>query len=263
MSENSIRKLTREWLLRRWTDLARDLSLVGDVEAVGRDLLERYAEPHRRYHDIEHVRECLELLDIVAHMAGDLLAVEAAVWFHDAIYKGGAGDNVKRSADLARGTLMSLGAPAGLAEKVRALVMVTEHSALTAQPLALTSGEDSVSREGDLGGPVEAPVYRAAFTTASATRHRLLTVIEVLPPGVAGAGVEVLDAERPLVEVRQGDVTVRVGTDATGDRLWGCSLEGELAFAIRENGKLTQSGALAGETLRRGIESGEKGASVP
>lgn len=134
MSETSIQKLAEERLLRRWADLARDLSLVGDVSATGRGLLERYTETHRQYHDIEHIRECLELLDTVAHMAGDAPAIEAAIWFHDAIYKGGAGDNVKRSANLARDTLTGLSAPAALAEKVRVLVVVTDHSALPDEP---------------------------------------------------------------------------------------------------------------------------------
>ena len=58
------------------------------------DLLRRYAEPHRRYHTAEHIRDMLARLD------PDPL-VEIAVWFHDAVYDTHRTDNEERSAALA------------------------------------------------------------------------------------------------------------------------------------------------------------------
>ena len=134
MSGTPIQKLTEDRLLRCWVELAHNLSLVGDVEAVGSDLLRRYAEPHRRYHSITDSHECLALLDTVVHMADDALAIEAAIWFHDAIYEGGADDNEERSAELASDTLTGLGAPVVLAETVSALVAATDHCAPPGEP---------------------------------------------------------------------------------------------------------------------------------
>lgn len=42
--------------------------------------------PNRHYHTLEHVRHCLEAFDDVRALARDADAVEAALWFHDAVY---------------------------------------------------------------------------------------------------------------------------------------------------------------------------------
>ncbi len=60
------------------------------VDEVGRDLLRRWREPHRRYHDATHLLEVLTAVDTLC--AGERVspqdrAVAAlAVWFHDAVY---------------------------------------------------------------------------------------------------------------------------------------------------------------------------------
>jgi predicted metal-dependent HD superfamily phosphohydrolase len=58
------------------------------------DLLRRYAEPHRRYHTLEHIRDVLSRVD------PDPL-VEIVVWFHDAVYDTHRTDNEEQSAALA------------------------------------------------------------------------------------------------------------------------------------------------------------------
>ena len=52
---------------------------------LGRALLRRYAEPHRRYHDRAHLLQVLRMVD---QLAGDedLYLVRLAAWFHDAVY---------------------------------------------------------------------------------------------------------------------------------------------------------------------------------
>jgi len=122
-------------------------------------------------------------------------------------------------------------------------------TSLSERPLDLSVGEDSVHRQDDGG---EVPVYRAAFATPAATRHHLLTVIEAVPPEGRGeaARVEIMDQEHPLVELRQGEITVRIAAGPVeGDRLWGCTADGELAFAVRENGRLSTVGALGARAL--------------
>lgn len=65
-------------------------------------LLARWAEPHRRYHDVRHLAQVLGALDTLG--ARDPL-VRLAAWFHDAVYTGRAGDDEAASADLAVATL--------------------------------------------------------------------------------------------------------------------------------------------------------------
>jgi predicted metal-dependent HD superfamily phosphohydrolase len=83
------------------------------------DLLKaRYAEPHRKYHTLEHIEHCLAEFD--PRQAREPEAVELAIWFHDAVYDTKAHDNEEKSAEL----LLSL-----IPEATRAaeLVLVTKH----------------------------------------------------------------------------------------------------------------------------------------
>jgi predicted metal-dependent HD superfamily phosphohydrolase len=53
---------------------------------VGRDVLARYAEPHRAYHDRGHLGEVLAAVALLAEHADDLSVAVAAAWWHDAVY---------------------------------------------------------------------------------------------------------------------------------------------------------------------------------
>ena len=84
------------------------------------ELLRRYAEPHRHYHDQRHLREVLDAVDRLGHHADELEAVRLAAWFHDAVYDPRADDNEDRSAAMAQASL-----PPQLADEVARLVRLT------------------------------------------------------------------------------------------------------------------------------------------
>jgi len=67
-------------------------------EAVYADVVAHYGEPHRRYHTLDHVDDCLERFDTVQDLPPDPGAVELALWFHDVIFAADARDNERRSA---------------------------------------------------------------------------------------------------------------------------------------------------------------------
>lgn len=96
-----------------WSRLESELGLVR-ADELGEDLLLRYAEPHRRYHDQAHLLTVLRTLDELAP-EGAPAAVRLAAWFHDAIYDPRREDNETASARLAERSL----APFGLAERIR------------------------------------------------------------------------------------------------------------------------------------------------
>jgi predicted metal-dependent HD superfamily phosphohydrolase len=94
-------------------------------ETVGRDLLERWSQPHRRYHTPDHLALMLRVIDEHAGLADDPDAVRLAAWFHDAVYEVFAADNEERSAALASTTLAALGLSASRVSEVARLVRLT------------------------------------------------------------------------------------------------------------------------------------------
>ncbi|MDG4552903.1 MAG: hypothetical protein P9E24_01440 [Candidatus Competibacter sp.] len=96
------------------------------AETIHARLVDLYGEAHRRYHTLDHVRHCLSEFDRAAVLMDDPDAVEMALWFHDAIYRSGAVDNERRSAELFR--QWSEGhADAAFLRRVDDLIMVTTH----------------------------------------------------------------------------------------------------------------------------------------
>lgn len=114
-------------LLAQWRALLTRHSASPAVDAVGAALLERWAEPHRRYHDLSHLRGVLDAVEDLAEDADDPDAVRLAAWYHDAVYAGQA-DDEENSALLAESDLTALGAaPAFVAEVARLVRLTVEH----------------------------------------------------------------------------------------------------------------------------------------
>lgn len=93
-------------------------------EPVRAELIAAYAAPDRHYHDLRHVEALLGLAHICADAITDHECVEAAVWFHDAIYDTRRHDNEDRSADLATARLAGATAPARIA-RIDAMIRAT------------------------------------------------------------------------------------------------------------------------------------------
>lgn len=104
-------KLLDEWAL-----------VLGDSHDDLRDeLLARWSEPHRHYHDLRHLAETLDALE---GLGCDAPAARLAVWFHDAVHCGAPSDEI-RSAELATVRLRGLGLPDALVGEVHRLILLT------------------------------------------------------------------------------------------------------------------------------------------
>ncbi|MGK2868917.1 MAG: HD domain-containing protein [Mycobacterium sp.] len=115
-------------LLQEWGALLTRHSTSPDIGAAGAALLARWAEPHRRYHDVGHLQGVLEAIDELAGFAVDPDAVRLAAWYHDAVYAG-APDDEENSALLAESELAALAVDAPLVAEVGRLVRLTvEHN---------------------------------------------------------------------------------------------------------------------------------------
>ncbi|BCM19941.1 hypothetical protein [Mesorhizobium sp. J8] len=71
-----------------------DDALKSELEAV-------YQAADRHYHGLAHIEAMLALATEYRRLVHDPEAVEAAIWFHDAVYDSHAKDNEKKSAELA------------------------------------------------------------------------------------------------------------------------------------------------------------------
>src|SRR6266571_2975962 len=80
------------------------------LEALNLDLVARYSEPHRHYHTVQHLNECLERLQELMPFVPHPAEIEIALWFHDAIYDTRKTDNEARSAHWAVESALSFGA---------------------------------------------------------------------------------------------------------------------------------------------------------
>ncbi|MBP8310253.1 MAG: N-methyl-D-aspartate receptor NMDAR2C subunit [Burkholderiaceae bacterium] len=138
-------------LHRSWQRAWQGAGCTEPNDALADELLGRYREPQRHYHTVQHLCECLVYLESVLTRIPDAVAVELALWFHDAVYdlagsaaasneqrsaasneQRSAASNEQRSALWARQALLAGGAPADLAQRVHDLVMATRHDALPA-----------------------------------------------------------------------------------------------------------------------------------
>lgn len=108
-----------------WLRAAAAAGARSDVAHAGADLLGRYAEPQRRYHDLAHLDDVLRHVDELAEHARDVRVVRLAAWFHDAVYDPTAADNEERSARLAETTLSELRVEDGIVAEIARLVRGT------------------------------------------------------------------------------------------------------------------------------------------
>jgi predicted metal-dependent HD superfamily phosphohydrolase len=70
-------------------------------ESLRAELVAAYTAPGRHYHDLRHIEALNSLAAACAEDIADRDAVEAAIWFHDAVYDTRREDNEERSAVLA------------------------------------------------------------------------------------------------------------------------------------------------------------------
>jgi predicted metal-dependent HD superfamily phosphohydrolase len=113
----------RSWQ-RAWASLG-----LSAPEGLIQPLMDAWAEPQRHYHSLQHLRECLALLEPALDLAQHPGEVELALWFHDAVYDPQGTGNEGRSADWAVEALALAGAGSEVQERVRALIMSTCHDA--------------------------------------------------------------------------------------------------------------------------------------
>jgi predicted metal-dependent HD superfamily phosphohydrolase len=92
--------------------------------ALRQELLELYRAPDRHYHGASHIEAMLNLFEANRARFADPSAVEAAIWFHDAIYDSRRSDNETKSAEFAAAKLAGHADDNRLA-RIAALILAT------------------------------------------------------------------------------------------------------------------------------------------
>lgn len=110
-----------------WLTAWHALGLHGS-DRVYQDLLRRYVEPHRAYHTLQHIGECVELFAAAEQLWLNPGEVAIAIWFHDAVYDTHAADNEQQSAELATAALRDAGASDDVISRIRELILATGHT---------------------------------------------------------------------------------------------------------------------------------------
>ena len=121
------REARRVALAARWGALLPGAPEVGEV------LLDRWHEPHRSYHGPGHLAQVLRAAAVVDPDVPRPVAL--ALWFHDAVHDGVAGQDEERSAALARELLAGLVPPEEVAEVSRLVVLTTHHRVVAGDAL--------------------------------------------------------------------------------------------------------------------------------
>lgn len=120
---------------RRWHETWTGLGLPMPGDPVLDDLLDRYREPQRHYHTLQHLAECFAGYDLLRDQMAQPGEVALALWFHDAVYDPQGSDNEALSADLAAAALRAAGAGGGTVARIQALVNATRgHAAAADDP---------------------------------------------------------------------------------------------------------------------------------
>jgi predicted metal-dependent HD superfamily phosphohydrolase len=111
----------------RFVELVRRLGGPWDSTTVFEILDSEYSEPHRAYHNATHIEDCLRQFDLARHLVERPDEVEAAIWFHDAVYDPKASDNEEQSARWAIESLKAGNVAPEVLRRIAALILATKH----------------------------------------------------------------------------------------------------------------------------------------
>ncbi len=191
-------------------------------EAMGEALVERYREPHRRYHDARHLLAVLRQVDALAGDQ-DLFLVRLAAWFHDAVYDIPARElsNEEASARLALRELSRAGLEQEDLTQVARLVRLTAgHLPATRDP------EGDLVCDADLAVLAGSPEAYASYVAevreeyAAVPEEAFLGArLQVLEPWLegeifrTGKGKQLTDAARANVRAEVLSIAGRLGVE--------------------------------------------------
>ena len=114
-----------------WVQLLSDLNVPENTAvSVWDDLLQRYSENGRFYHNLVHIDHTLQIAQDLQDEAADFRAVQLAIWFHDIVYDAKGQDNEEKSAMMAGRALFQWELDEALIAEVVRLILLTKSHVL-------------------------------------------------------------------------------------------------------------------------------------
>jgi predicted metal-dependent HD superfamily phosphohydrolase len=91
-------------------------------------LIRRYKEPHRTYHNLEHIAHCLRQCERVRRSLQNVNAVMFAIWYHDAIYDPKRNSNEEESSQLANRVMTEAELTEPVKQAVTGMIRASKHN---------------------------------------------------------------------------------------------------------------------------------------
>jgi predicted metal-dependent HD superfamily phosphohydrolase len=138
-------------------DKAKELVMSLLSDGMRSRLIAIYSGGDRHYHDLRHIKTLLALAEEHAREITDNEAVEAAIWFHDAVYDTRKADNEAQSAKLATQLLAGVAAGERL-EFIAAMIQASAKHRVPVSMQAPAADDCALFLDMDLailGGPAE------------------------------------------------------------------------------------------------------------
>ncbi|MES3005174.1 MAG: pantetheine-phosphate adenylyltransferase [Patescibacteria group bacterium] len=133
-----VQELKKKFILGKarahWARLMSEIGNPTGSEKILLEVLSRYSESHRAYHDLIHIVNMLDELDLIVTKEGFSIALRLAIWYHDVVYETKSkdhpvvADNEERSAYKAQLDMEQMGLPCNLIQEVKRLILVTKHA---------------------------------------------------------------------------------------------------------------------------------------
>jgi len=116
------------YLLLNWNNITLKYNVPWDeAEEVLSEILEKYAEPERFYHNVKHIYYFLKTLDEHKRLIVNYDTLCMAAWFHDVIYNSKREDNEEKSASYAGVKLNFLGLNDYSINRIKQLILSTKN----------------------------------------------------------------------------------------------------------------------------------------
>lgn len=90
------------------------------------DIANLYSSPNRFYHNLDHVSQVLQVIELLRSLALEPDTIAFAAWFHDVIYDAKSNDNEEKSAEYAASLLNYFKLSSKLINSVTNLILKTK-----------------------------------------------------------------------------------------------------------------------------------------